>query len=151
LRNQQLRMSRFEFEKSFGRALGTAHNHLFKHLSKLMKAEELPITPEQFGLLTHLWKQDGVSQQELAILTNRDRANITRIIDILEREEMVERRDDENDRRVFKIFLTAKGQGLEECTARIAKQAIKDATQGLTKEEIDICMKVLNKTIENTK
>jgi DNA-binding MarR family transcriptional regulator len=151
LRNQQLRMSRFEFEKSFGRTLGTAHNSLFKHLSKLMKAAELPITPEQFGLLTHLWKEDGVSQQELAVLTSRDRANVTRIIDILEREEMVERRDDVNDRRVFKIYLTKKGKSLEEGTATIAKQAIKDATQGLTKEEIDICMKVLNKTKENLK
>jgi DNA-binding MarR family transcriptional regulator len=151
LRNQQLRMYRFEFEKSFGRALGTAHNTLFKHLSKLMKAAELPITPEQFGLMTHLWKEDGLSQQELAILTNRDRANVTRIIDILEREEMVERRDDVNDRRVFKIYLTKKGKSLEEGTATIAKQAIKDATQGISKEEIEICMKVLRQTLENLK
>jgi DNA-binding MarR family transcriptional regulator len=150
LRNQQLRMSNFEFEKSFGRALGTAHTNLFKHLSKLMKAAQLPITPEQFGLMTHLWKQDGLSQQELAVLTCRDRANVTRIIDILEREEIVERRDDVNDRRVFKIFLTKKGKALEENTAAIAKQAIKDATQGISKEEIDICMKVLKQTIENT-
>jgi DNA-binding MarR family transcriptional regulator len=149
LRNQQLRMSRFEFEKSFGRTLGTAHNSLFKHLNKLMKAAELPITPEQFGLMTHLWKQDGLSQQELAVLTNRDRANVTRIIDILEREEIVERKDDANDRRVFKIFLTSKGKSLENGTADCAKQAIKDATQGSTKDEIEICMKVLRKTIEN--
>ncbi len=149
LRNQQLRMSKFEFEKSFGRTLGTAHNNLFKHLSKLMKAAELPITPEQFGLMTHLWKQDGLSQQELAVLTARDRANVTRIIDILERELIVERKDDINDRRVFKIFLTKKGKDLETCTAEIAKQAIKEATQGISKAEIDICMKVLRQTIEN--
>jgi DNA-binding MarR family transcriptional regulator len=149
LRNQQLRMARFEFEKSFGRTLGTAHTNLFKHLNKLMKAAELPITPEQFGLMTHLWKQDGLSQQELAVLTCRDRANVTRIIDILEREEIVERRDDANDRRVFKIFLTQKGKGLEAGTADCAKQAIKDATQGSTKEEIETCMKVLRKTIDN--
>jgi DNA-binding MarR family transcriptional regulator len=149
LRNQQLRMSKFEFEKSFGRTLGTAHTNLFKHLSKLMKAAELPITPEQFGLMTHLWKQDGLTQQELAVLTCRDRANVTRIIDILEREEIVERRDDINDRRVFKIFLTKKGKSLEDGTADCAKQAIKEATQGSTKEEIEICMKVLRRTIEN--
>ncbi len=151
LRNQQLRMSRFEFEKSFGRTLGTAHNNLFKHLNKLMKVAELPITPEQFGLMTHLWKQDGLSQQELAVLTARDRANVTRIIDILEREAIVERRDDANDRRVFKIFLTKKGKELEAPTAAIAQQAIKEATQGITKDEIEICMKVLRQTIENLK
>lgn len=151
LRNQQLRMSKFEFEKSFGRALGVAHTNLFKHLSKLMKAVQLPITPEQFGLMTHLWKQDGLSQQELAVLTCRDRANVTRLIDILEREGIVERRDDSTDRRVFKIFLTKKGKDIEDKMADVAKQAIKDATQGVTKEELEICMKVLRKTKENLK
>jgi DNA-binding MarR family transcriptional regulator len=151
LRNQQLRMSKFEFEKSFGRTLGTAHTNLFKHLSKLMKAEQLPITPEQFGLMTHLWKQDGISQQELAVLTCRDRANVTRIIDILEREDIVERRDDATDRRVFKIFLTKKGKAIEEDTATIAKQALKEATQGISKEELEICIKVLRQTIDNLK
>ncbi len=151
LRKQQLRMSKFEFEKSFGRTLGTAHNFLFKHLSKLMKAAALPITPEQFGLMTHLWKQDGLTQQELALLTSRDRANITRIIDILEREGIVERKGDANDRRVYKIFLTKKGKSFEVATAEIAKQAIKDATKGISTADVEICMRVLKQTIENVK
>jgi DNA-binding MarR family transcriptional regulator len=151
LRKQQLRMSKFEFEKSFGRTLGVAHTHLFKHLSKLMKEQSLPITPEQFGLMTHLWKQDGCSQQDLAVLTNRDRANVTRILDILEREGIVERKDDIEDRRVFKIFLTEKGRDLEVDTAAIAKQAIKDATKGVSASDLEVCMQVLKKTIENLK
>ncbi len=144
-------MSKFEFDKSFGRRLGVAHTTLFKHLSKLMKEQNLPITPEQFSLMTHLWKQDGCSQQELAVLTNRDRANVTRILDILEREEMVERRDDKADRRIFKIFLTKKGKELKTDTAAVAKQAIKDATKGITASDLEVCMKVLKKTIENLK
>ncbi len=142
-------MPKFQFEQSYGRVLGTAHNTLFKHLSKLMRLQNLPITPEQFGLMTHLWKEDGKSQQELAVLTCRDRANVTRLIDILEREAIVERKDDADDRRVFKIFLTEKGKALEEDTATIAKQAIKEATKGITQTDLDICMHVLKKTIEN--
>jgi hypothetical protein len=49
-------MTKFEFEKSFGRTLGVAHNNLFKHLSTLMKAQQLTITLEQFSLITHLWR-----------------------------------------------------------------------------------------------
>lgn len=133
----------FRFETSFGRILGVAHTAMFRHLSKLMKQKNLPITPEQFSVLTHLWQKDGLPQTELAFCTDRNRANVTRIIDILEREGIVERKDDESDRRVFRIYLTEKGKSLREETAKCAAKSIEDSLSGLTKEEIDTCTKVL--------
>lgn len=139
----------FKFEESFGRILGVAHTSMFRHLSKLMKEQNLPITPEQFSVLSHLWQKDGLQQTELALCTNRNRANVTRILDILERESIVERRDDSNDRRVFRIYLTDKGKSLREATAKCAEQSIKDSLKGLTKDEIDTCIKVLLKIKSN--
>jgi DNA-binding MarR family transcriptional regulator len=139
----------FKFEESFGRILGVAHTSMFRHLSKLMKEENLPITPEQFSVLSHLWQRDGLQQSELALCTNRNRANVTRILDILEREGIVERRDDEIDRRVFRIYLTAKGKSLREATAKCAEQSIKDSLKGLSKEEIENCKRVLLKITGN--
>jgi DNA-binding MarR family transcriptional regulator len=139
----------FKFEESFGRILGVAHTSMFRHLSKLMKEQNLPITPEQFSVLSHLWQKDGVQQSELALCTNRNRANVTRILDILERESIVERRDDANDRRVFRIYLTEKGKSLRDATAKCAEQTIIDSLKGLTKDEIDTCIKVLLKIKSN--
>ncbi|HLP94905.1 MAG TPA: MarR family transcriptional regulator [Saprospiraceae bacterium] len=141
----------FKFENSLGRILGVAHTAMFRHLGKLMKEQNLPITPEQFSVLSHLWQKDGLQQSELALCTNRNRANVTRIIDILEREGIVERKDDENDRRVFRIHLTTKGKSLREVTAKCAEQSIKDSIKGLTKEEIETCTKVLLKIQSNLK
>lgn len=140
----------FKFENSFGRILGVAYTSMFRHLSKLMKEHNLPITPDQFRVLSHLWQKDGLQQTELAHCTNRNRANVTRIIDILEREGIVERRDDATDRRVFRIFLTAKGKSIREETAKCAAQSIKDSLKGLTRQEVEICTKVLLKITENT-
>lgn len=142
-------MARFEFENSFGRILGVAYTALYRRLSKLLKEKDLPITPDQFRVLTHLWQHNGCSQQELAFGSNRDRANVTRIIDILEREGIVKRNDHESDRRAYRIELTKKGKDLEHDAAECGQTAIKDALKGLTKEEIEICVKVLRKTIEN--
>lgn len=139
----------FKFENSFGRILGVAHTSMFRHLSKLMKEQNLPITPEQFSVLSHLWQKDGLQQSELALCTNRNRSNVTRIIDILEREGIVERKDDENDRRVFRIYLTAKGKSIKEETAKCAVQSIEDSLIGLTKDEIETCQKVLLKISSN--
>lgn len=139
----------FKFEESFGRVLGVAHTSMLRHLSKLMKDQKLPITPEQFSVLSHLWQKDGLQQTELALCTNRNRANVTRILDILEREHIIQRMDDVNDRRVFRIYLTQKGRSLKEATAKCAEQSIKDSLKGLTKAEIDTCKKVLLKIKSN--
>jgi DNA-binding MarR family transcriptional regulator len=139
----------FRFEESLGRVLGVAHTAMFRHLSKLMKERQLPITPEQFSVLSHLWQKDGLQQSELALCTDRNRANVTRILDILEREGIVERRDDANDRRIFRIYLTRKGKSLRDETAACATQTIKDSLKGVTKEDIETCKKVLLKITSN--
>jgi DNA-binding MarR family transcriptional regulator len=151
LRTQQFSMTEFRFEKSFGRVLGVAYHLLFKRLSRYMKEENLPITPDQFRLLTTLWQQDCQSQQELAVASDRDRANVTRLIDILEREQIVERKDHATDRRIYNIHLTEKGKAIEVDAKRCAEACIADALDGLSPEEIETCMKVLRKTIENLK
>lgn len=144
-------MGTFQFDKSYGRVLGVAYTSVYRQLGKYLKEKNLPITPDQFRVLTHLWQNNGCSQQELALGSNRDRANVTRIIDILEREGIVERKDHENDRRIYRIHLTKKGKELEKEAALCAKQSIDDALKGITQKEIEICLNVLNKTIENLK
>lgn len=114
-----------------------------------MREKNLPITPDQFRVLSHLWEKEGLQQTELAVCTNRNRANVTRIIDILERQGIAERRGDQNDRRVFKIYLTEKGHSLKKKTAQCAAQSIEDSLQGITPQEIQICTRVLQKIIKN--
>jgi DNA-binding MarR family transcriptional regulator len=143
-------METFQFETSFGRALGMAHTAMFRYLSKLMKERNLPITPEQFAVLTHLWRNDGLQQSELAVCTNRNRANVTRIIDILEREGIVVRQDDPSDRRVFRIFLTDFGKQLKKETAKCAEKSIEDSLVGVSEKDRAIAMEVLKKIVRNT-
>lgn len=144
-------MPDFRFDQSYGRVLGVAYTYVFRQLGKYLKEKNLPITPDQFRVLTHLWQNDGCSQQELALGSNRDRANVTRIIDILEREGIVERKDHEQDRRVFRICLTEKGKELEVQAALCGKLAIDDALKNIDKKDIEVCMKVLKQTIANLK
>ena len=142
-------MDKIQFDKSYGRILGVAYTYVFRQLAKHMKEKNLPITPDQFRVLTHLWQNDGCSQQELAVSSLRDRANVTRIIDILEREGIVKRMDHETDRRIFKIQLTEKGKDLEKDAMVCGQAAIDDALKGVSKSDLKVCMKVLNKTIAN--
>jgi MarR family transcriptional regulator for hemolysin len=64
----------------------------------------------------------GVTQKELAALVGIDGSSLVRLLDILSRQELVERRVDENDNRARLIFLTPKGeQRVTEIRRELAK------------------------------
>ena len=55
-------------------------------------------------------EKEGLSQQELCNATFRDKPSITRLVDNLEKLNLVKRVASENDRRINRIYLTRQGQ-----------------------------------------
>ncbi|HXR20532.1 MAG TPA: MarR family transcriptional regulator [Steroidobacteraceae bacterium] len=72
------------------------------------------VTPPQYALLKVLWDRDGQSGAAIGSRLVIDSATITGVIDRLEEAGLLERRADDGDRRVHRLFLTARGQGLQE-------------------------------------
>lgn len=70
------------------------------------------ITPEQYLILAKLDERDGCGQSELVDPLFDDRANITHLVNQLERGRLVERRADESDGRRRRVWLTATGRSL---------------------------------------
>ena len=70
---------------------GKASTAIARRLQKKFKRMALNITIEQWSVLYHLWKQDGISQQELCNATFRDKPSITRLVDNLEKLKLVKR------------------------------------------------------------
>lgn len=79
---------------------GVASTAVARRLQKNFRNAGLEITIEQWSILYHLWKEDGLSQQELCTRTFRDKASITRLIDNIEKLGLVERIASKDDRRV---------------------------------------------------
>ena len=63
------------------------------------------LTRAQWILLYRLDKQPGLSQKELAEILEVEPITVARLIDRLEERGMVERRDDPNDRRIWRLHL----------------------------------------------
>ena len=86
-----------------------SHNLMLAEIRRrLADAATLP----RFDLLANLERQDG---QTLAALSRRmlvTAGNLTGLVDRAERDGVVERRADPKDRRVSRVFLTAKGREL---------------------------------------
>src|SRR5215216_7791184 len=85
---------------------GQASTAIARRLQKKFNQSGLNLTIEQWSVLYHLWKEDGISQQELCNATFRDKPSITRLVDNLEKLKLVKRVASENDRRINMIYLT---------------------------------------------
>ncbi|RJF73289.1 MarR family transcriptional regulator [Deinococcus cavernae] len=79
-----------------------AHRHLAAH----------NLTISQFGVLEALLHLGPLSQRRLAEKILRSSGNLTMVIDNLERDGLVTRERDPNDRRVMIVTLTATGESL---------------------------------------
>jgi DNA-binding MarR family transcriptional regulator len=66
----------------------------------------LGITPNRFGVLAQLARQEGRTQQELATALGLHRNSMVGLIDDLEARGLVERRRHPDDRRAYAIHLT---------------------------------------------
>ncbi|MES1197708.1 MAG: MarR family winged helix-turn-helix transcriptional regulator [Chitinophagaceae bacterium] len=130
---------------------GKASTAIARRLQKKFNAAGLNITIEQWSVLYHLWKEHGLSQQQLCHATFRDKPSITRLVDNLEKLNLVKRVPSEKDRRINFIYLTKQGQKLEEETMLIADQTLNEALGGVPPAKIDICKEVLQIVYDNLK
>ena len=128
---------------------GKASTAIARRLQKNFKLASADITIEQWSVLYHLWKQDGLSQQQLCDATFRDKPSITRLVDNLEKLKLVRRVASKNDRRMNMIYLTKEAQDLQVPTMDLANQTLNESLEGVTIEQIEIAKMVLQKVYDN--
>jgi DNA-binding MarR family transcriptional regulator len=130
---------------------GKASTAIARRLQKKFNTAGLNLTIEQWSVLYHLWKEDGISQQELCNATFRDKPSITRLVDNLEKLQLVKRVASENDRRINKIHLTKQAVKLQEQTMELAEETLNDALSGVPANQINLCKEVLQRVYDNLK
>jgi DNA-binding MarR family transcriptional regulator len=130
---------------------GKASTAIARRLQKKFNNAGLNLTIEQWSVLYHLWKQEGMSQQELCNATFRDKPSITRLVDNLEKLDLVKRVASENDRRINRIYLTKQALKLQEQSMGLAEETLNEALETVPVEKIDVCKEVLQIVYDNLK
>ena len=130
---------------------GKASTAIARRLQKNFKQNGVDITIEQWSVLYHLWKEDGMSQQSLCDATFRDKPSITRLVDNLEKLNLVKRVASENDRRINLIYLTKQALKLQEDTMALAEETLNEALETVPADKVDICKEVLQIVYDNLK
>ena len=120
------------------------NEYLGKYISLIHRQANVFFTKEfskfgfgsgQYMFLIHLYKNDGISQEELSELVNIDKGTTAKAIRKLEELNLIKRLRDSTDKRINRIYLTTK--------------AINMLTKNLSSEELSMGLNILNKLSNN--
>ncbi|MDD2581912.1 MAG: MarR family transcriptional regulator [Desulfuromonadaceae bacterium] len=124
----------YDVEKSIGFLLAKSCQRVWAILREEIEPHDL--TPPQFALLSFLLQQDGLTQVELSEKCQIDRSTLGGVIDRLERGGLLERCQHPQDRRAYRICLTAQGKAMESTLSGCAERSQKRFTSGLNESEV---------------
>ena len=147
--NNQMLNNQFKKGELYSFITGKASTAVARRMQRNFKESGINITIEQWSVLYHLWKEDGQSQQQLCERTFRDKPGITRLVNNLEKYNLVKRVGSKNDRRSKLVFLTKGARSLEQKTMEVANQTLNESLNGVTDQQIEIAKEVLQKVYDN--
>jgi len=107
------------------------------------------ITPDYWIVLEALWKEDNISISMLAKRTCKDNAGLSRILDGMERNDLVNRIVCAGDKRSYSIVLTKYAQGLKEKLQAVEEETLQQASKGLNPIETMELRRMLNHMFSN--
>ena len=138
-------------ENSLSSLMDKANRALINRLQGLFVNAGYDITVEQAIIMSHLWKQNGFTQQYLADKVGKDKTTVSGIITSLEKKNLIVRVPGENDKRQKRIFLTETGKKMKNDLEPLMLQNLKYAQQTIDPEHIKICKDVLRAIINRLK
>lgn len=113
--------------------------------AKFFNESKAGVTLDQFSILDILYHNNGICQRELSKLTLKDRANVTRILNLLEAGSFITRVIATKEKRLIKkICITEKGKKIIEKNQDNILEHFAEIFQGLSKEDFDNLKRILD-------
>ena len=98
--------------------------------------QELELHQGQAFVLYALWGQDGITQSELTERLNRSPSTITKTVQRLEKAGFVQRRADDSDERVSRVYLTDAGREIRPAVEAMWNQLDEQMFAGFGPQEM---------------
>ena len=112
------------------------------------QARRFGLTRAQWGVLAKLERTEGMKQAEIADLMEIQPITLTRLIDKLCEMGLIERRSDDSDRRVNRLYLTEAARPLMLKLTGLRNELTKTALAGLSAEDTHLLVAQLE-TVKN--
>ena len=145
----KIELNVFPLDNSQGYIIHRLDVQMSLGLQHAFQAKGFNITPEQWGVLNRLWEKEGIHQSALAERAAKDRPNITRILNLLEKNGFIFRTPDGEDKRRLNVYLTEEGKALKQKLIPIVIGFLQKCFEGLTQEEVQDLRRIHEHILKN--
>lgn len=135
--------------RPLGYYIGRAFMRMRTALTRRFAEAGHDLTAQQWSILVYIYKAEGAIQQDIGKMFEKDQAAVARILNRLEKQGLIERVSCPKDKRRNKIYVTEKGKALKEELGLLARENLKQASKGLSSEEISDLKRMLQIIIDN--
>jgi DNA-binding MarR family transcriptional regulator len=134
-------------QNSLGRRIYLISQAIRNNVERLLKPFDL--TSEQLHLLKNLDRQEGRTQRQIGAATGKSAANTTRILDRLEKKNLIVRRENPEDRRSQIVLLTVEGEELRKEMSRLLEALSTRIEEYIDNQDMAVVVRVLGRIEEN--
>jgi MarR family transcriptional regulator, organic hydroperoxide resistance regulator len=131
------------------RALGNVVRVLRARVDRALQRSGLRLG--QYQVLRHLWDDDGLTPREIADRLTVEMPTVTRTVQRMVRDGLVERHAHPDDARSVRIYLTKRGSELRPQLAEIIGEQTEHALRGFAPQERTAFVHMLERITENSK
>lgn len=114
-----------------------------------MRLGSMGTWPGQIPIVLCLLAEEGLSQKDLIERTRIEQSTMAEHLDRMERDGLIYRVRDENDRRVFRIFLSDKVKESSDWLMQELENGVQMYTAGISSQDLEQCSNTLAKIIGN--
>lgn len=113
------------------------------------RARGIGVTRPQWQVLIMLMRHEGTNQGGLAELLDTEPITLCRMVDRMQEADLIERRQDPSDRRVWRLFLTEKARRLVADLQPLGHEVMALALDGIAQEDRDELRRILDRIRQN--
>ena len=143
------REASLKFHMSMGMLINSAHRAMTKRFVQNAMKSGLDISLDQWMVLGPIWQLESASQKELGEITLKDKTSITRLVDVLEKKNLVVRVEDQIDHRIKRVILTNAGKQLFFDVLPIMEKTREEVRKNISDQDIETFKRVLSSIIVN--
>ena len=107
------------------------------------------LTLEQYELLFVLFHNNGIYQRQISKLLLKDRSNISRMLNILEKKKLILKKSHKENKKIVEIYITELGKQLVYLLTPIKNTCGENFLKNFSEDEMAVLQKLVDKMSQN--
>jgi DNA-binding MarR family transcriptional regulator len=129
--------------------IGKTMKHIDLFISGKLSEKGIDLSRQQMVLMKILLHDGPLPQNDLAFLTDRDKASLTRLLKTMERKNLVARISSADDKRVNMVHLTKHGEKTLSELMPVFLEVVMQMQSDISEEEQKVVIRVMQKIQDN--